>query len=117
MMERLILGILGDSVIGGLSIIILCFLSWLFRGKYGARSRKNGWLLIAVCLLLPLYLFDLPHMHTVQLPNLVIRETQENALHTENSAQQTGQENDTDMADAIQNEQYKAEISTEKVFF
>lgn len=69
--------------------------------------------------MLPLDLVELPHihMHTVQLPNLIIRETQENAPDTENNAQQTIQENDTNMADAIQNEPHKAEISTEKILF
>ena len=120
MTERLILEIIGTSVIGGLSIIIFCFLSWLFRGKYGARSRKNGWILIAVCVFLPLDLVELPyiHFHTVQLPNLVIREVQENMPHMQEGRQQSVQNmTDTDMIDIIQNEPHKAEISTEKILF
>lgn len=120
MTERLILGIISASVIGGLSIIIFCFLSWLFRGKYGARSRKNGWLLIAVCLLLPLHLVELPyiHMNTVQLPNLIIRETQERAPHTQEGVPQSVQNTtDTHMADSIQNKEHKTELSTEKILF
>lgn len=120
MTDRLILGIIGTSIIGGLSIIIFCFLSWLFRGKYGARSRKNGWLLIAVCLLLPLHLVELPHIHmnTVQLPNLVIRETQESTPHMQEGVPQPVQNTtDTDMADSIQNKAHKTKLSTEKILF
>lgn len=120
MTERLILEIIGTSGIGGFSIIIFCLLSWLFRGQYGARSRKNGWLLIAVCLLLPLHLVELPHIHmnTVQIPNLVIRETQENTPHTQEGVPQSVQNTtNTDMADSIQNKPHKTELSTEKILF
>ncbi len=120
MTDRLILGIIGTSITGGLSIIIFCFLSWLFRGKYGARSRKNGWILIAVCLLLPLHLVELPHIHmnTMQLPNLVIRETQESTPHTKEGVPQSVQNTtDMDMADSIQNKAHKMELSTEKILF
>lgn len=120
MTDRLILGIIGTSITGGLSIIIFCFLSWLFRGKYGARSRKNGWLLIAVCLLLPLHLVELPHIHinTVQLPNLVIRETKESTSHMQEGVPQPVQNTtDTDMADSIQNKDHKTKLSTEKILF
>lgn len=121
MTQRLLLGMINTSVAGGLSILIFCFLSWIFRGKYGARSRKNGWLLIAVCLLLPLDLVELPHIHTraVQLPNLAIREVTEGAPQTQDSdsAQQSEQKNDMDGAKPVQNEPRRTAISTEEMLF
>lgn len=121
MTERLFLGIINTSAAGGISILIFCFLSWIFRGKYGARSRKNGWLLIAVCLLLPLDLVELPYIHTrtVQLPSLAIGKTMEGAPHMQDSdgVQQFEQKNDTDRVESVQSEPYGATVSTEKILF
>ncbi len=120
-MERLLLGMINTSVTGGLSILIFCFLSWALRGKYGARSRKNGWLPIAVCLLLPLHLVELPHIHmrTVQLPSLVIRDASEEAAHVQDSdnVQQSGQKDDTNWVEPMQNERHMSAVSTEKLLF
>lgn len=84
MAEGLLVGIIGRSVAGGLSILAFCCLSWIFRRKYGAKSRKHGWLLIAVCL-------KLPYTHVVQLPKLVIKEAAESKQNTKSSMSQPEQ--------------------------
>lgn len=111
------LGIISASVTGGLSIIIFCLLSWLCRKKCGARSRKNGWILIAVCLLIPLDFIKLPYMHmrTVQLPNIVISRTPESAQDAETITAQSEQK--AGIADIIKEKAWQADISTEKILF
>ncbi|MDE7477296.1 MAG: M56 family metallopeptidase, partial [Lachnospiraceae bacterium] len=68
MPERLIVWIIQVSVTGGFSIIVFGVLSWIFRKKYRAGSRKKGWILIAVCLLFPLNMNILPSVQTVEIP-------------------------------------------------
>lgn len=74
MIERLLIEILNLSVTGALSITVFCTLSLTYGKKCRAKSRKYGWILIAASLLLPVGFIKLPFAHTIQMPNLVIKE-------------------------------------------
>lgn len=97
MAEKIIIGIINASMTGGISIAIFCFLSWAFRRKYRAVSRKKAWILLAVCLMIPLNLDTLPHIYTLQLPNLVVGERGTDSYKGDNKPQsgQNNHRNDT----------------------
>lgn len=116
MIEKFFIGLIGTSVAGGFSIFVFCCLSWILRKRYGARSRKNGWILFAVCLLLPLNLLPLPYTHTIQLPNLVLQESTESASNMARDVPQSEQKTNTEVP-AIHNKAYGAKISTERILF
>ncbi len=119
MTEKIIVGIINASMTGGISIAVFCFLSWAFRKKYRAVSRKKVWILIAVCLMIPLNLDILPHIYTLQLPNLVVGERGTDSHKDDNKPQ--SRQNDAAGDKSIQNQEGKAGVltrfSTDKLLF
>lgn len=74
MTEKIFMGVIGASIMGGLSTILFCLLSWICQKRYRAKTRKIIWIVIAVCLLLPLNMIVMPYTVTVKVPNVVIKE-------------------------------------------
>lgn len=77
---KLLMDVLCASMVGGLSVIVFSVIFRLCRNRFSAKYRKIGWILIALCLILPLNLDIFPRVYTVEIPELVIREQDETAM-------------------------------------
>lgn len=119
MIEDILLEVIGTSIIGAICIILFCFLSWILQRRYSARVRKNIWIMIAICLLLPVNRVQLPYTYTVEIPNIVIKEydnlsvTQQSISHADfgNEIEKTTQKKED------KNEDGAIEITTQTVLF
>ena len=75
---KLLMNVLCSSMVGGLSVIVFWVVFRLCRKRVSAKYRKIAWVLIALCLILPLNLNLFPdastNVFTLEIPELVIRE-------------------------------------------
>ena len=67
--------ILGTSLSGGFIIMVFYILSRIFRKMCSAGSRKFGWILIAVFLIVPIQFNDMPWTYKVSIPKFVAEES------------------------------------------
>ena len=74
---NLFMDVLRASMVGGISVMVFSLLFGLFGKRLSAKHRKTGWILIALCLILPLNLNQLPdaetNVFTLKIPELVLR--------------------------------------------
>lgn len=71
---KILIGLLGASLAGGICILIFYIISILCRNKYRIRIKKVIWLFIALRLLIPLNIMGIKTI-TVEIPNVVLGET------------------------------------------
>lgn len=67
--------ILEASLSGGFIIMVFYILSRIFRIICSAGSRKFGWILITVFLVVPIQLNDMPWTYKVSIPKFVAEES------------------------------------------
>lgn len=82
-------GLLHTSITGGIGVLMFGIFQRIFREKCRAKSRKIGWILIAVYMILPFHLPKLESAYTLEIPDVVVREQDAaeiygNALPAEN---------------------------------
>lgn len=70
------IGLLEASVTGGICIALFLLASRLFGERYRAKYRKVVWLLIALRLCVPVSFSVVPKLFTVQMPVLVLGESE-----------------------------------------
>lgn len=121
MTEKIFMGVIGASIIGGISIILFCLLSWICQKRYRAKTRKIIWIVIAVCLLLPLNMIVMPYTVTVKVPNVVIKEY-EGHKDTQQKILQSVPKSDYEQKvnkymPEKEQEKSQVEITTQKIIF
>ena len=120
MTEKIVIGLISKTVTGSIGIAAFGILAWIFQKKYKAQGRKNGWIFISVCLLLPFNLIPMPNMHfySMQFQNSSA-ETDKNAQganrNTEEPPMQGMEEKMISSKD--DSGKFSIGISTEKILF
>lgn len=95
-------GVLHTSITGGIGILMFGVFHSLFGEKCRAKSRKIGWILIAVYMILPFHLPKLESAYTLEIPDVVVRE-QDAAEIYGNALPAEGTAADANMPALIQN--------------
>lgn len=80
MMGEFIFGIINTSVVTGLSIAAAGILLRVSRKRYSARCRKRIWIFMGLYLFIPFHLLRFPGAYTAQIPNVVLREADSQAV-------------------------------------
>ncbi|MDE6639211.1 MAG: M48 family metalloprotease [Acetatifactor sp.] len=74
-------GVFNTSLVMGLSIAAAAILLRAGRKRYSAGCRKRIWIYMAFCLLIPFHLFRFPGAYTAEIPDVVLREFESQAVN------------------------------------